>query len=808
METLRADLRHSVRTLARRPAYFFACAGTLALVIGANAAIFAVANATLLRPVPFAPGDRTVQVYLNPPGITDVSGRNPLHAIDLVRFRQWSRTMTRFESFSPREKALTGDGEAEVLKGAMVTAGLFEFMGETPQLGRFFSGAEDQPKSGVAIISHGLWVRRYGAEPAVIGRRIVLDGEPHEIVGVMRRGFPPPFLDAEVFTPIGITESFAMQPQSGPSTWIVTFAQLRDGAAVAEASREVDEMIGRIARELPRTHHGWSGGAATAREWLYGELRLATLVLMAATAFVLLMACANIANLTLAQALARRGELSLRLALGASRRDLVRLAAVESLLVSGAGAAAGLLLAYAAIPALLAVSPEASRTLGPVAIDWRVQLFTVLLAGLSAVLAGVLPAVRAVQTGAAPAPGQGSARTMGSRFDGRVRRTLLVAQTALCLALLVAGGVLLRSFERAAAVDPGFRADHVLTALIRLPAAVYDTPERRARVVESILQRIRALPGVEAAGTTQNLFQPGFAFQTLIDVEHQPAPDGRPHTVHFRRISPGYFRTMRIRELSGRTFTEGDTAATPGVAVVSRQLAERHWPGQEAVGRRIRRGGQGPWITVVGVVDDVSDVGLGQAPEGTVYIAFAQNNNPTVPIGLVVRTAPDPLALVQAVRAAVFSIDPNLPVSRVGTLESFLEASLAPQRFRALVLTLLAGLGLLLSAVGIYGVTARGVAERTREIGVRLALGSAPRGVLRLVVVQALAAVGIGAAAGAAGGVWLSLLLAKILTGVVEPDAATGAAAAALLAATALTASVLPAARVLRLDPVRALRAE
>ena len=808
METLRSDVIHSVRSLRRNPAYFVACAGTLALVIGANAAIFAVVNATLLRPLPFVSGERTVQVYLDPPGSTAVGSRNPLHAIDLVRFRQWSRTMTRFESFNPREKALTGDGEAEVLRGATVTAGLFEFMGERPQLGRFFTAAEDRPRSGVAIISHGLWVRRFGALPSVIGRRIVLDGEPHEIVGVMRPGFPPPFLDAEVFTPIGITETMALQPQNGPSTWVVTLAQLREGTTLAEASREIDDMIGRLARELPRTHNGWSGGVAPAREWLYGELRLATLVLMAATAFVLLMACANIANLTLAQALARRGELSLRLALGASRGDLVRLACVESLIVSATGAAAGLLLARAAVPALLAANPEAARALGAVSLDWRVQLFTVGLAVLSAVLAGALPAARAVSGDAAPALVQGSPRTAGSRVDGRVRRALLAVQAALCLALLVAGGVLLRSFERAAAVDPGFQADHVLTALVRLPAAVYDTPERRAYAVQTILERVRAVPGVEAASTTQNLFQPGFAFQTLIEIEHQPTPDGQPHTVHFRRVSPQYFRTMRIREISGRTFTDADVASTPPALVVSRQLAERHWPGQDAVGRRIRRGGQAAWATIVGVVDDVSDVGLGQAPEPTLYIAWAQANNNVAPIGLVVRTGPEPLALTAAVRAAVFSVDPDLPISRIGTLESFLSASLAPQRFRALVLTLLAGLGLLLSAIGIYGVTTRGVTERRREFGVRLALGSRPQEVMRMVVVQALATVAIGAALGAMGGVWLSLLLAKVLTGVVEPDAATGAAAAAVLVSTAVLASAIPAARVLRLDPLDALRVE
>jgi predicted permease len=404
--------------------------------------------------------------------------------------------------------------------------------------------------------------------------------------------------------------------------------------------------------------------------------------------------------------------------------------------------------------------------------------------------------------------GEGSQRAAGSRTDRRVRRALLVVQTALCLALLVAGGVLLRSFERLAGVSPGFDPDHVLTAQLRLPASAYATGEARAQAVQRILDSVRAVPGVVAASTTMNLFQPGFAFQTVFDVEHKPTPDGQQHTSHFRRVSPDYFKVMRIREFSGRTFTDADTAASPLVVVVSRQLAARHWPGEDPLGRRIRRGSQGQWATVVGVVDDVSDVGLQQPAEGTLYQAYAQNNPATVPIGLVIRTTPDPLSLVGAVRAAVFSVDHELPIHRIGTLESFLSDSLKPQRFRAAVLGMLAGLGLLLAAVGIYGVTARGVAERTREFGVRVALGSQGRGIVALVVAQALGAVGIGALAGGAAGFWLSALLGRVLTNVAEPDMATAVVAAAVLVCIAAVAAALPALRVLTLDPVAALRAD
>jgi predicted permease len=347
----------------------------------------------------------------------------------------------------------------------------------------------------------------------------------------------------------------------------------------------------------------------------------------------------------------------------------------------------------------------------------------------------------------------------------------------------------------------------VLTAQLRLPASAYATGQQRAQAVQRILDAVRAVPGVSAASTTMNLFQPGFAFQTVFDVEHKPTPDGQQHTSHFRRVSPDYFEVMRIRVRAGRTFTEGDTAHTPLVVVVSQQLAERHWPGENPLGRRIRRGSQGAWATVIGVVDDVSDVGLGQVAEGTLYQAYAQNNPATVPIALVIRTGPDPLSLVSAVRAAVFSADPELPIHRVATLESFLSDSLKPQRFRATVLMLLAGLGLMLASLGIYGVTARGVSERTREFGVRVALGSKPRDVVGLVVAYALKSVGVGAGVGILGGVWLSSVLGRVLTDVVEPDIMTSVAAAAVLVGTATLAAVIPAMRVLRIDPVVALRA-
>jgi len=808
MDALRAEFVHAFRSLIRRPAYFLASVITLALVIGANAAIFAVLNATLLRPVPFAAGDRTVALYLNPPGSSDVSHRNPLHPIDLVRFRERTRTMARLEAFSLRDMLLTGNGEPEVVKGGLVTAGLFEMMGITPQFGRAFTGEEDRPRSGAAMITHGLWQRRFGGSPGIVGTRLVVHGEPREIVGVLPAGFPPPLLDAEVFTPIGITPGTALDPISGPATFVVTVAELRDGTTVHQASEEIDALTRELAREFPLTHGGWTGGAWTVREWQFGEMRPALLVLMGATIAVLLIACANLANLTLVQVLGRRGEMALRLALGAGRADLLRLYAIETTIVSSFGAVAGLLLARGAVPALLALNPASTNTLGQVSIDWRVQFFTVLLALVCMFLSGIVPAVRALRADAAGSLGNASRRSTGSRGDVRVRAALLVTQTALCLALLVAGGVLVRSFARTAAMSPGFSPDHVLTAQVRLPETSYGTPERRAQTIAAILDRLRSEPAIVAASTTQNLFQPGFAFVTIYDVENQPAPDGQRHTAQFRRVSPDYFKVMRIRELAGRTFRDSDSGTAPPVAVVSRLLAQRHWPGQDPVGRRIRRGSQNFWLTVIGVVDDVSDVGLQQVPEATIYTAYGQGSVAAAPVAFVMRTRGEPLDAVGVLRAAAAAVDPQLPIHRVATLEAFLADSLNPHRFRAAVLAVLGGLGLVLAALGIYGITARAVAERTREFGVRVALGSDPAAVVQLVVAQALRAVTIGSAAGVLAGLWLTVWLGHVLTDVVKPDLITGGVAAAVLVSTATISALLPALRVLRIDPVEALRAE
>jgi putative ABC transport system permease protein len=536
-------------------------------------------------------------------------------------------------------------------------------------------------------------------------------------------------------------------------------------------------------------------------------MRTPLLLLLAATAFVLLIACANIASLSSAQAVARAGELSLRVALGASKADLIRIHLAELLIVCACGLIPGLLLARFAVTALLAINPAISRTLGAVTIDWRVQAFSALAAVLTAVIASAIPAIRAIRGDMSPvfAASVSAIRTTGSRRAVRAQRALVSIEVALCVALLMAGAVVIKGLHDLSRRSPGYESAGVLTAQIRLPDASYRTPELRAAVVQRLLDEIRALPGVTSASTTQNAFVPGFSYQTLINVKDRPTTDGQPHTVQFRRVSSDYFKTMRIATLGGRVFTDDDTVDRPAVAVVSRRFAEALLPGLDPIGRILTRNNP-PALTIVGVVDDVADVTVTEAPEPTLYLPWAQNNNSGVPVAFVIRTAVDPASLAPAVREALRRIDASLPLRRVQPLDAFVNESTAPERFRTMVLGIIAMLGLVLAAVGISGVTYRGVIDRTKEFAVRLALGSERAAVVRLVLVESMRDLAIGVVAGVGGGMALGGLLSHSLEHVGKVDALTTGGSLAVITAVGIAAALLPALRVMRVQPAEVLR--
>jgi len=803
MDRYRADLLHAWRSLRRRPAYLITCAGTLTLVLGANAAIFSVVNATLLRPLPFRSGEQTVHLFTMPPGLTDDAQRNPLQQMDVVRYRERMRTLTRLEGFLLNDRVVINKSEPNVVKTAAVTPGLLAMVPMSLQAGRQFLPEEERPGHAVAIVTAAYWRRTFDGED-ISRARLVIDSVPHAVVGIAS-GVPASFLNAEVFTPLTLDP---MPVGRNPGRSVVAVGELAAGATVAAANAEANEIFRQIAAELPQTHNGWTGGAESVRQFQYGAIRMPVLVLFGATGFVLLIACANLASLTSAQAAGRSGEVALRVALGASRADVLRLQVMELVIISGAAAVPGLVLAWVAVPSLMALDPAAARALGAVSIDWRVQAFTAVAALATAFGAGLLPAMQAFRSNTSSTLSEGSRRSAGGRTARRTRTVLVAGEVGVCVALLMGGAALVQGLLQASRLEPGFDPHGVLAAQVRLQEPRYTKPEARVEVVSRILGKIRSLPGVEAASTVMNRFERNFAYQTTFVVPSRPRPDRQPWATQFRRISTDYFRTMRIRELQGRTFADSDTAATPHVAVISRLLAEQLFPHEDPVGREIRRtAANAPLTTIVGVVDDVRDVSMTQSPEPTLYLAWSQNSNTGIPVSFVMRAATDPESLSTQVRAAVAEADPTLPIQAIVPLDAFLEDSLSPPRFRTTVLSVIAALGLILAALGIYGVTARGVVDRRHEFAVRLALGASSRRLLTTAVGDSLRDAAIGACGGIAAGIWLCSMLTRFIENVPEGGTATIAVlATGLLGGAAAVAALIPGVRVLRVEPADALK--
>ena len=801
MDSFARELRHAWRSLLHRKAYFVTCAGTLMLVLGANAAMLAVVSATMLRPMPFAARGSVVHLFAQPPGTTGALERNPLQQMEVPRLRERARTLARVEGFYLSERVVTLSGEPDVARTAAVTPGLLPMMAASIASGRAFSPSEGEPGHFVAVISDRYWRQRLAARN-VLGTPLLIDDRPHTIIGVLSPAFAVPFVDAEVYTPL--VASAEPKPREPPLS-VVTLAELAPGATIGQARDELVAISADFAREFPRSHASWTLGVEDAREWRYGSMRAALLVLLAATAFVLLIACVNIANLTSAHAAARSGELALRVALGASKRQVLIVYFAEGLIVCVAGLIPGLLLARAAVPALLAINPTVAQTLGAVTIDWRVQASSALVAILCAVAAAAVPAVRAMGGEISGLLASSAARTTGSPRVMRMQRALVSIEVALCVALLMAGAVLIEGLRDLSRRSPGYQAAGVLSAQIRLPQASYGSAELRASVVKRLLEEIRILPGVRSVGMTQNAFVPDFSYQTLIRVPDRPAPNDEAHTVQFRRVSPDYFKTMQIKLLRGRAFTDDDTPDRPAVAIVSRRFAETLMPGLDPVGRLLRRNNPPP-LTIVGIVDDVSDVTAGQEAGATVYLPWAQNNNVGVPVAFVIRTAVEPSSLIGSVRQTLKRVDASLPLRKAQPLDVFISESIAPERFRVFVLTILALLGLVLAALGIGAVTYRSVVDRTKEFAVRLALGAEPRGVMRLVLRASIRDLAIGAAAGVAAGTALCVLLAHSLEHVAPVAPKTTASAIGIIVAVGMGAAFVPALRALRVEPAGLLR--
>jgi predicted permease len=790
-----------LRRLRRRPGPYLVIAATLALVTGVGTAVFAVVNAMLLRPLPFPDSDRLVRVFTHPPGQTEARQRNPLHSLDFVRFRERSRTLDGLAVIWPRDRSLTGTGDPLIVKAGSVSAGFFAILGGDPELGRVFTPDEDVDGNALVVISHGLWQRLFGGDRTAIGRTISIDNAAHVVIGVTRPDFQPAYIDTELWTPLGANASHLPQPNA---TFSVSVGRLAPNRTLGEARGEIASLMRDVTSEAAG-ERGWTSEVVSLRDAQFGERRSVLLVLFAMALLLLAVACTNIANVTLAEMLTRRGEFALRASLGASTADLLRLVLVESLIVFGASTVAGLLLAQAGLPIMLALDPKTARALGPIAIDWRVQAFAAGVAAFLACVSGVWPAATAMEElsqAAADDPRRASA-SPGAR---RLRAALVVAQTAITLVLLVIGGALAEAFLRASRVAPGFDPVHVMTAQLGA-ASRSATSAQRIQFVEDVLDRVRAQPGIVEAASVNNRFEPGFTYVTQFDAENRPTPDQQQRTSNFRRVTPGYFTTIGMRVRRGRDFAASDKMTAPAVAIVSESLAEQIWPGEDPLGHRLRRGADLPWITVVGVVSDVRDVSLTQRADPTLYLPLAQNLPATAPAAFVVRFTGEPASAVRALRAAVASTDRTQVVDRFAPLAAFMDNSLAPDRFRTALLVAFAVTGLLLAVVGLYGLTSRSVTERTKEVGVRLALGARPSGVWARVTAETLTSVAFGVGAGLAGAQGAILVLVAMLADVQRPSPVVWAAAIGVLCVVSAMAAAVPARRVVRVDPAAALRA-
>jgi len=810
MNTMLQDLRYGARMLLKQPGFTSIAVLTLALGIGANTAIFSVVNAVLLRPLPYADDERLVTIW----GKLPAAGVKRLYVSipEFVDYRERTRSFTQVGVYAGTEFTLTGRGEAERLNGAQVSANLLPLLGVNPVLGRHFLTEEHEPDhSRVVILSHASWQRRFGGDPQLIGQGITLDGANHMVVGVMPQGFRFPGAEAEIWRPIAITNADLSNDERG-SHWLRSVARLKPGVTMAQAQAEMDVLARSLQREHPANYEensGWGIRLVSLRDELVEDVREALLVLLIVVECVLLIACANVANLLLARAAARQKEMAVRAALGAGRWRLIRQLLSESTLLALAGGVLGILLALWGNDYLLKLAPADLTNSGPIEIDGRVLIFTLLVSLLTALLFGLAPAWQSSKLKLNDALKEGSRSASAGR--GRLRNLLVIGEVAVALTLLVGAGLLLKSFYCLLQVDPGFDPANVLTMRLALSPADYSEGREQRAFYEQALDRIEALPGVQAAGVVHNMPFGGSGNSRNFSIEGLPE---FPLNVDFFQASPNYFGAMGMRVASGRFFTSGDREGQPRVAVINETLARHFFPDRNPLGRRIKVGnptGPFPWLSIVGVARDVKQDGLDEEARPALYVPYLQ---PPLPgwrvqfMFLAVRAQSDPLGLLPALRSAVQSLDKNQPVYRVATMEQLLARTVAARKFSMLLVVLFAAVALVLSVVGLYGVMAYTVTQRTHEIGIRTALGAQPGHVLRLVIGQGMMLALTGVAVGLAGAFGLTRLMKSLLYGVSAVDPATFAGVALLLTAVALLACWVPSRRATQVDPVVALRCD
>jgi putative ABC transport system permease protein len=821
MGTLAQDIRYGLRMLRKSPGFAVVAVITLALGIGASTAIFSAVNAAMIRPLPYQYPGRLVW-------ITEIWHKQGDYAsVPNPDYTNWSTQARSFAEIAAYDGGsdanLTGTGEPERITIANVTASFFHLLGIAPIRGRIFLPQEALPNSSsVTILSYDLWKSRFSLDPNILGKSIALDGEAFTVVGVMPPDFrfPDQNLQPQCFVPFKLPTRVDWYAQSLTDTFVI--GRLKPNVSAEKAQAELMEINRRDFAEVSPAFVRMGRATASVnvvnlQRKLGGNVRSTLFVLLAAVAFVLLIACANVANLQLLRSTVRQHEFAVRVAIGAERSRLIRQLLTEGAILALSGGALGLAVAAMGIRLIRKFAPQNVAQLPHLSFDLRVLAFTLVTSCSVAVLFGMAPALTASKPDLQETLKDTGLRTSGAPRRRRLRMLLGTVELALAMVLLVGSGLLLRSFVLLSNVDPGFDAHNVLTARLQLPEAKYSTPESQWHFYEQVVDRVRALPGVESAAAVDVLPLNGFTGTIGIRFEGQPsAPPGAAPSAPDTMVSPDYFRVMRVPLISGRFFDERDGMHKDFPVIVNRSFARRFFPNVDPIGKRVRVGAPDwPWRTIVGVVGDIKQLGVAQPGEAEMYRPYAASGDDPVAAHetsfattIVVRSRSNPLTLASAIRQQVSKLDSNLPIFDIATMEQRLASSLAAPRFNATLLGIFAGFSLVLAVVGIYGVISYFVSQRTHEIGIRMALGALPANVLRIVMSEALTIIAVGLALGIAACFALTRYMAGLLFQIRPTDPLTIAAVSIGLGAVALQASYLPARRAINVDPVTALRHE
>jgi putative ABC transport system permease protein len=804
MESLLQDLRYGVRMMLKAPAVTAVAIMTIALGIGANTAVFTLVDAVLIRALTFPESERLVVVGIQQPG--DNSQYPPLGDADFLAWRERQTTFENVAAFFLGSNSLTGHGLPQRIRGARVTADFFSVLKATPALGRTFR--PDEGTSGatpVVVVSQSFWRSHLDSDPQAVGRAIMLDGKARIVVGVMPAGFHFPRPDANDVWTIATPAT----PTARPPFYLTAFGRLKPGASASQAQAELTAIASQVTEQFPNSRYERTS-VVSLKDYLVGNVRVPLLVVSGAVAFVLLIALVNVANLLLARATARRKEMAVRQALGASRLRLTRQVLTESVLLATIGGAVGLLFAKWSVAAFVAFGPTYIPRLSEVGLNTRVMFLTATVSVLTGILFGLVPALTGFSSSLDDTLKSGT-RSSAAAPGQETRRLLVVSEFALTLMLMVGAGLLLRSFDRLQRVNPGFDTSHLLTMNISLSPA-YSQGSQIEWFWQQFLGRVQQLPGVKGTAITLSLPPNRLLLTNPFTVEGGFDPSRPMQAAEEMSISPDYFKTLGIPLVQGRFFTEHDKGAAH-VIIINRELARRYYPGQDPIGKHLQTGDfdpKAPWETIVGVVGDVKYSGLDSASAPQLYVPFNDAGwlDMAYSMHVVIRTAGDPAGLVPAVRQALGAVDPDIPIANVATMDQLLDESVAEQRFRTWLLGGFAGLALLLAGIGVYAVISYSVTQRTGEFGVRMALGAQRYDVLRLVLSQAARLAAVGLLIGIVGALALTRTMSSLLFSVNASDPMSFVIASVILVAVALLASFIPARRATKVNPVVALRYE